>query len=451
MRKVLLFFGVLVAVSGLLLSQTYIAPGEGTLSQALADAEDGAVFQLAPGGTYTESTNPEFGIIVGISVTVEVEGEGDKPILQLLTEPEDDGSTAFFQVGDQGSLTLRGLEFDGSIDGVTTTNYLVTYYMGDVPASTTVKKVRVEDCYIHNLVDDVLAAGNGDMAGYVVIDSTFMDNVINTNTATSVYYKYAGSNYIEVTNSTFYNMNSYGFRIAGPVENGLPDHTPTVLIDHTTWYNIGVGDDQREMIQGEKGPLLNPWTVTNSIFVKQVAEDRTFINIKDTPGDGNATISGICFWDIGEVNFRDHTVTDTLRMDPNFADPDNGDFTLPWKSPTFTLGTNGGPIGDPRWCDNAVAIDQDGDKLPRTFSLRQNYPNPFNASTTISFVLEKPAATTLKVYDLLGNEVALLVNRDLKAGEHRIAFDATELTTGIYFYRLTSSGKSLTRKMMFLE
>jgi len=323
--------------------------------------------------------------------------------------------------------------------------------MGEVPTPITVKKIQVENCYIHNLIDDVIAAGNADMKFNVVIDSTIVDNVIIENTATTIYYKYAGANFISVTNSTFYNLNSYGFRICGPVENGLPDNTPTVIIDHTTWYKIGVGDDQRETIQGEKGPLLNPWTVTNSIFVNQINKDRTFINIKDTPGDSNAVIAGICFWDIGVVNFRSHTVTDTLRMDPGFADPDNGDFTLPWKSPTFKLGTDDGPIGDPRWIINAVGIAAESEPLIKGFQLNQNYPNPFNPTTTISFSLEKSGYTILSVYDLLGHEVALIVDRNLNSGKHHYSFDATGLTSGLYFYRLTSSGKTLTRKMMFVE
>jgi hypothetical protein len=72
------------------------------------------------------------------------------------------------------------------------------------------------------------------------------------------------------------------------------------------------------------------------------------------------------------------------------------------------------------------------------YSLSSNYPNPFNPSTQISYSLAKDAFVTLKVYDMLGNEVAELVNRGQTAGVHEISFDASELSSGIYIYRVTA-------------
>lgn len=452
MKKMLLFLCIFLAMSGFLFSQIFVSPGEGTLHQALDGAMDGDVYQLVAGETYIETGYGEFANIVEKSITIEVEGDGSqKAILQMQTEREEDETIVFFNVGDQGSLILRGIEFDGTANGAPSANYLVTFTMGEVPTPILVKSIRIENCYIHNLMEDVIAAGNADMKYNVVVDSTVIDNVIITNTGTALYFKYAGVNYISLTNSTIYNINSYGIRVAGPVESGLPDNTPTVVIDHTTWYKIGVGDDQRETIQGEKGPLLNPWTVSNSIFVDQVNKDRTFINIKDTPGDSNATIASICFWDIGAVNFRLHTVVDTLQMDPGFADPDNGDFTLPTSSPLFTFGTEGYPIGDPRWYVGVYGVEGENGPILKSFSLNQNHPNPFNPTTMISFNLEKSGLTTLSVYDLMGREVAMIVEENLKVGNHQYSFDATGLSSGVYFYRLSFSGQTLTKKMMLIE
>jgi hypothetical protein len=449
MRKLVLLIFVVFMVNAFLYSQIFVLPGEGTLHQALENAEDGDVFHLLEGETYSENEFTEFASIVNMDITIEVQGNGSqKAIVKMQTER--DKSIAFFYVGDQGSLTLRGIEFDGGIDGTPNANYLVTFTVGEEPAEIVVKKVQVENCYIHNLIDDVICAGNDQMKYNVVVDSTIVDNVIITNTCTSVYYKYAGSNYVSLTNSTIYNIDSYGFRICGPVENGLPDNTPTVLIDHTTWYKIGVGDDAREIIQGEKGPLLNPWTVSNSIFVDQVNKGRTFINIKDTPGDSNATIASICFWDIGNVNFRSHTVIDTLRMDPDFADPDSGDFTLPAGSPLLTFGTDGGPIGDPRWCIGVNAVDNDFG-IAKSFKLHQNYPNPFNPVTTISFELDKSGFTTLSIYDIMGREVDVIVAENLGIGLHQYPFDATGLASGIYFYQLKFGDQKITKRMILIE
>ncbi len=175
------------------------------------------------------------------------------------------------------------------------------------------------------------------------------------------------------------------------------------------------------------------------------------INIKDTLGDSLATITNIAFWDIGAINFRSHTVADTVRMDPEFADADNSDFTLPTGSMLLSFDTMGGAIGDPRWAENSTAIGSAPEMLPGTFALDQNYPNPFNPSTKITFMLEKTGHTTITVFDILGREVTVLVNKTLAAGSHSISFDAENLNAGVYFYRLQSEGQSLTRKMMLIK
>ncbi len=78
--------------------------------------------------------------------------------------------------------------------------------------------------------------------------------------------------------------------------------------------------------------------------------------------------------------------------------------------------------------------------LPTKFGLEQNYPNPFNPSTIINFSLAIDAAVTLKVYDLLGQEIHSFINTEMKAGYHSYKFDASKLSSGIYLYQLTAKG-----------
>jgi hypothetical protein len=86
------------------------------------------------------------------------------------------------------------------------------------------------------------------------------------------------------------------------------------------------------------------------------------------------------------------------------------------------------------------------------FDLSQNYPNPFNPSTTISFTLEVSGFTTLKIYDILGREVATLVHEVRNAGNYSIQWDATNISSGIYFYRLeTNTGFAKTKKLLLLK
>ncbi len=89
---------------------------------------------------------------------------------------------------------------------------------------------------------------------------------------------------------------------------------------------------------------------------------------------------------------------------------------------------------------------------PLRFELVQNYPNPFNPVTTIGFSLHASGPTTLKIFDIIGKHVATLVNEKLEAGIHyQRTFDASKLSSGIYFAKLTSEGKSQTRKLVLIK
>lgn len=88
---------------------------------------------------------------------------------------------------------------------------------------------------------------------------------------------------------------------------------------------------------------------------------------------------------------------------------------------------------------------------PVEFNLAQNYPNPFNPSTTINFQLAEETDVTLKVFDALGNEVAVLVNEVKPAGFYQYNFNAEGLTSGIYFYKIQTESFSATKKMLLLK
>ena len=88
---------------------------------------------------------------------------------------------------------------------------------------------------------------------------------------------------------------------------------------------------------------------------------------------------------------------------------------------------------------------------PYEFSLEQNYPNPFNPSTVIKFTLPKKEFATLKVYDVLGKEVATLVKGKMSAGQHRVNFSAKNLAAGVYIYKLTAGNRMISKKMVLLK
>ena len=102
--------------------------------------------------------------------------------------------------------------------------------------------------------------------------------------------------------------------------------------------------------------------------------------------------------------------------------------------------------GDP----NSVKDDANT-TVPTEFSLEQNYPNPFNPATIIKFTISDVRFMTLKVYDVLGSEVAILINEDKPAGTYEVEFDASSLPSGIYFYKLQAGSFVETKKMVLLK
>jgi hypothetical protein len=91
--------------------------------------------------------------------------------------------------------------------------------------------------------------------------------------------------------------------------------------------------------------------------------------------------------------------------------------------------------------------------VPVKYALLQNYPNPFNPSTVIKYSIEKAGQVSLKIYDLLGRQIASLVDADQNAGSYVVTFNmaSQNLATGVYFYRLEAGSFIATYKMMLLK
>jgi hypothetical protein len=90
-------------------------------------------------------------------------------------------------------------------------------------------------------------------------------------------------------------------------------------------------------------------------------------------------------------------------------------------------------------------------EVPLGFALEQNYPNPFNPTTTINFSLGKPSQVKLVLYNVLGQKMLTIIDRRMNAGAYAIPFDASKLTSGIYFYRLEAGDFSSQRRMVLIK
>jgi len=127
--------------------------------------------------------------------------------------------------------------------------------------------------------------------------------------------------------------------------------------------------------------------------------------------------------------------------------PSPGTYTVNagFKSPSRKWGTTSAVI-------NVTGIDEELVGLrPEIFTLYDNYPNPFNPSTKIRYAISQTAFTSLKIYSILGEEVAVLINETRTPGVYEVNFDSANITSGTYFYKLESGNFSQTKKMIVLK
>ena len=116
---------------------------------------------------------------------------------------------------------------------------------------------------------------------------------------------------------------------------------------------------------------------------------------------------------------------------------------------------NAGHANPLRWDSSSVIITvtdvTENHSNPAIFKLYNNYPNPFNPSTSIKYSLPEASFTTLKIYDALGNEVTVLVNEVKSAGTYQAEFNASDLSSGIYFYNIQAGAFNQTNKMILMK
>jgi len=166
-------------------------------------------------------------------------------------------------------------------------------------------------------------------------------------------------------------------------------------------------------------------------------------------------------------NQRDNGTFGFWGWDPDSAlYPDVHWAFLQWPLPEdFTysasvMGSDGYHVGSlvyypselAKYENSLVSVDdQDNKIVPAKFDLQQNYPNPFNPSTAISFSVPVDGKYALKVFNTLGQEVAVLANGELTAGYHNVTFNPGNLSSGVYIYRLTGNNVNLCKKMVFMK
>jgi hypothetical protein len=129
-----------------------------------------------------------------------------------------------------------------------------------------------------------------------------------------------------------------------------------------------------------------------------------------------------------------------------FADPVNNNFSLLPESPCIASG---------RYGDDRGALPMmtsiDDDLTPNRFFVANNFPNPFNASTTIQYSLPIDADITIEIYNLLGQKIDVLYNGNQQAGNHSLIWDASAVSSGVYFYNINAGDYNISKRCLLLK
>lgn len=229
----------------------------------------------------------------------------------------------------------------------------------------------------------------------------------------------------------------------------------------TTWNNITVNNVPLDYLgnDSEEAAIVNDNTAfivgPNIIFkttdrgntwnyttIPDMGEDSVFVSISFY----DESLGYIC--ESGGVIYKTTDGGNTWEKDITYKDK-YVIFTSQFNNKgELFFGTSNGNIV--KWKSSSVDVE-DNDVKINSYSLEQNYPNPFNPATTISFKIAEQGFVILKVYDILGREAATVINEELPAGSHSVNFNASELTSGIYFYTLKSGNFSSTQKMVLIK
>jgi len=244
--------------------------------------------------------------------------------------------------------------------------------------------------------------------------------VINNNTITGNYATYFGGGIYCIEYSPTISNNTINENFANNRGGGIycVYNSHAEAVNNILWANIAT--------EGNEIYLDGSSSVTI-----------TYSDIQDTlwPGEGNIDADPyFCFSDTAYYWLTENSPCVEAGCD-SLGNPDS----------TVNIGAFG--IG----CEEHLDISDRNIVLPYSFTLSQNYPNPFNPTTTISFAIEHPQFVTLKVYDLLGREIRTLIDGDRQAGQHTVPFDASNLSSGMYFYHLQAGDMAESKRMVLLK
>ncbi len=464
-------------------SQTVIpvaadAGPDADLTAALIYANSGAVSDIileltTDGGIYELSEQDSISVPLTIRAKADL---ANKPIIRA--SAGDTVSTVFEVWAD---FTVEGIIFDGertdgSLNPFTSKDVIGVVPVPDIePVNQPRQNIIIKDCEFYNIyqnatpetdnVGNAIRVRNDALLGNLLIEDCHFENLVDE---AILMQKVSGTedeqervaDTIWVKNCTFINIagpkNQGCFTIKGSVDTTVV--TAKVYLENLTFYNSGKCIYSRESEGMEVKNIIIANTNPNGSTGTLIKVDRngSYISHVDTFAIGDLGGAEAFRAEEGEKTFHGMATLDSATIfnkDPMFTDAGNGDLTV-MNYELYSLASNGGLLGDLRWFDPTVSavIDQSTvSDVPSDFSLSQNYPNPFNPVTTIRYSLDKTSDVSLEVYNIAGKLVETLYTGNKSAGEYSVTWDASQLASGVYFYKLVSGTNIQTRKMMLIK
>lgn len=419
LRALLSILVVLTFVFSASAEEIFVSSG-GDLRQIAGNANSGDVIVLESGGIYQVDDIPNEASAIGfsdMSITIKAaDGAATRPQVTL---------NGFDLSGVNGSFTLQGIDFISNGG---------TYFINFTAEFTLATSVQVLDCNVSGFSRCAIRANRA----AAVCDSLVFDNCVFSG-ADGGYRFFHFEDKLSFTYFIFTNSTVNGFSEAFLWATSLSEKY--VTIENCTFNNLVDPKDNFIQLDGDGGTC----TLRNCLLTNFA--DCTVFNIWDAFVD---SIQSCRYSNVGDTfngwNYED----DFGEEDPDYADPDNGDFSLPADSYLNTAGVGGKPIGDPRWATMPASVEQN-QSAAADFSLGQNYPNPFNPVTSIAFNLANAEHVTITVYNSLGQLVTTLVDQNYQQGVHRVTFDAHNLDSGLYFYKIQAGDFVEAKKMALVK
>ncbi|MBT8387259.1 MAG: T9SS type A sorting domain-containing protein, partial [Ignavibacteria bacterium] len=249
------------------------------------------------------------------------------------------------------------------------------------------------------------------------------------------------------------------------VEEYDPNTNIWTRIDQTpfewTGYTASVFKNAIYLISGSTTSLMGGFTQDSSVFSFIITTPAAPILISPTDSVNVTEAEFIWtssfpeidrYWfeidttDQFTTSFIDSMITDTTYLYSNLL---NGKHYW-WRVKAYnSLGW--GEFSEVATFSVKIVSVEDRNQLPVVFSMEQNYPNPFNPSTKIKYSIPDLSFVIIKVFDVLGNEITTLVNEEKPLGNYEVEFDATRLTSGVYFYQLKAGSFVETKKMILMK